>query len=130
VAEEASQSREGSETIRALLREVLDQTRELVRVEVALARTDVHDELGQMRRAGIAFGLGAGLGINVVSMLLVAVVTAFAREWLAALVVGAALALIAGASALIGRRWLPRRPLAETRDRIRTDLRQLKERVV
>jgi membrane protein implicated in regulation of membrane protease activity len=62
-------------------------------------------------------------------MFFVALAAAFIPMWLAALVVGGALLLVAAILAAVGWRALPRKPLAETRARLESDVKQLRERI-
>ncbi len=123
-------SRASEEPAGELFREAVDETRELVRLEVALAREEMRSELRQAMRAAMGFGFGALAAIAAFTMLLVALATTFTREWLAALVMAAALAGVAAAAVALGWLWRPRRPLGDTRQRIGRDLRGLKERIV
>lgn len=111
-----------------LMREAFDEVRELVRLEVAMARQEVQGELTQAKAAGIALGAGAALAIAALTMFLVAIAAAFKTIWLAALIIGGIVLLVAGALGYAGWKAIPRRPLAETKERVETDLKQLRER--
>lgn len=112
-----------------LFREAVDETRELVRLEVELAKEELREELGRAKLSAIAIGAGAGLALSGVTMFFVTIAMAFRMEWLAALIIGGILVVLAGVMALGGYKALPRRPLEQTKERIETDLKQLKERV-
>jgi hypothetical protein len=125
MAEEASQERTAE-----LFREAIEETRELARLEVELAKEELWTELRSAKVGGIAMGAGAGAAVSGVTMCFVAIAMAFHREWLAALIIGGILVVLAAALVLGGYASLPRRPfLGETKERIETDLKQLKERV-
>jgi uncharacterized membrane protein YqjE len=113
----------------ALLREALDETRDLVRLEVELARVELKAELTRAMAAGVALGAAGALSIAGFAMFMVAIATAFSMTWLAALLIGVVLALLAGAAGLAGWKALPRKPLGETKERLESDLKQLKERI-
>jgi uncharacterized membrane protein YqjE len=89
-----------------LLRELSEQTSTLVRQELELARLELTQK---GKRAGIGVGMfgGAGaLGFYALGALTAAIVLVLAtamKEWLAALIVAAAYAVVAGALALMGK---------------------------
>ncbi len=113
-----------------LFREAIDETRELARLEVELAKEELLSELQQAKAGGIAIGVGAGAALSGVTLCFVAIAMAFRMEWLAALVIGGLLLALAALLVLGGYKALPRRPLlGETKERVQTDLKQLKERV-
>jgi hypothetical protein len=49
--------------------------------------------------------------------------------WVAAVGIGGGLLVLGLATALLGWRALPKRPMGETKDRLESDLKQLRERV-
>jgi len=112
-----------------LIREALDGTRELVRLEVALARDEITTELGGIRTAAVSLGAGAALAVSALTMFMVTIASAFAGMWLAALIIGVILLVGAGGLAMVGLRALPKRPLEDTKDRIVADLKQFRERI-
>lgn len=112
-----------------LFREAVDETRELVRLEVELAKEELREEIGRAKIGAIALGAGGGLALSGVTMFFVTIAMAFTMEWLAALIIGGILVVMAGVLALGGYKALPKRPLEQTKERIETDLKQLKERV-
>jgi hypothetical protein len=126
MAEETPRQERTSE----LFREAIDETRELARLEVELAKEELWAELRSAKVSAIAIGAGAGAALAGVTLCFVAIAMAFRMEWLAALIIGGILLVLAAALALGGFKTLPRRPLLpETQERIGTDLKQLKERV-
>lgn len=112
-----------------LIREALDETRELVRLEVALAREEVKSELAQVKAGSMSLGAGAAAGMCALTMFLVAIVSSFARMWLAALVTGGILLVVGGVLGYLGYRAMPQRPMSETKERLETDVKQLRERI-
>jgi uncharacterized membrane protein YqjE len=113
----------------ALVREAIDEARELVRLEVALAKKEVVEELAELKVGAGLLGAAGVLAIVGVSMLGQAVVLAIAPTGPCALVVGVCFFVLAGVAAFIGRSRLPKKPLVRTRQRLETDMKQLKERV-
>jgi hypothetical protein len=65
-------------SVPALIRGVLDDARELIRDEVALAKLEVREELAAAKTAGIALGAGATLAIAAVTLVCVALAAAAA----------------------------------------------------
>jgi hypothetical protein len=112
-----------------LVREALDETRELVRLEVALARQELTAELSRAKAAVASFAAAGVLGVCGLTLMLAAIPLAFKTAWLVALVLGAILAVLACAIALGTWMSVPRKLLGETRQRIESDLKQLKERI-
>lgn len=112
-----------------LIREALDEAKELVKIEIALAKTEVEQEIQQAKRAAIGFGIAAGAAMVALSVLAVALVLALGGTALMALLVGGMLAVVAGVSGFLAYTMLPLKPLERTRRRLKTDLNQLKEHV-
>jgi hypothetical protein len=112
-----------------LVREALDETRELVRLEVALAREELAAELSRAKAALVSLAAAGGLVLSGLTLVQVAIALAFSKAWLVALVLGLVLVVLGGAIALGGWNALPRKVLRETRERIESDFRQLKERI-
>jgi uncharacterized membrane protein YqjE len=113
-----------------LLRQTLDETKELVRLEVELARQDVSSELKQVKAAGILLGIAAAFAVVAVAMLDVALIIALGTTVTAALVVALIVLLEVGVLGYLGYRKLPKAPLQRTRERLTSDVRELKEHVV
>jgi len=109
-----------------LLREGLDATQELVRIEVALGREELGSELTQARTSGIVLGVAAALVVTAVTMFLVTLAAAFETMWLASLVIGGLALSLAAALGYVGWRALPGRPLTETKARLGSALQQLR----
>src|SRR5262245_27970976 len=59
-----------------LVREALEEARELVRVEVEIAKNEVHSEMQRGKRAAVAFGLAAAFVILGLNALVIAAVLA------------------------------------------------------
>jgi hypothetical protein len=113
-----------------LVREAIDETRELGRLEVQLAKEELLSELRQAKAGGITIGVGAAVALVGVTLFFVAIAMAFDKEAVAALAIGGMLLVLAALVALVGTKMLPGRPLlGETKERLQTDLKQLKERV-
>jgi hypothetical protein len=112
-----------------LVREMFDESKELVRLEVALAKEEVKEELAQVQRAAISLGIAAGASILVVTLLAMALVFALGGTALAALSVAGGFLLVAGVAGYVGYGMLPKKPMEKTRHRLETDVNQLKEHI-
>jgi hypothetical protein len=113
----------------ALIREALGDTRELVRLEVALAREDLRSEVAAAKTSAIVLGGAAAAAVAGLAVLVVALVLALDAGWVGALVAGGILLVVALALGLIGAKAMPTNPLVGTRGRILSDVRHLKERI-
>jgi uncharacterized membrane protein YqjE len=112
-----------------LLREAIDESKALVKLEIALAKDEVREEMAQAKTAAIAAGASVGLAILGVGMLLVALALAiFPGPW-PAFVIGLVLLAAAAGSALAGYTRVPKKPMDRTKQRLEADVKILKERV-
>lgn len=112
-----------------LVRETLEQTRELVRIEFALARDELQDDLAKVKRGGVWAGVGVVFASAMLAALVLALVLSLGGTALAALSVAGGLAVVAAGSAIIALQILPRTPLKRTRARLESEVNQLKEHV-
>ncbi|MDB5214682.1 MAG: hypothetical protein JWO86_2609 [Myxococcaceae bacterium] len=112
-----------------LVREAMDEAKELVRLEVALAKEEVKEELAQVQHAAISFGVAAGASVIVLCLLAVALVLALGGTALAALGVAGGFLAVAGVAGYLGYGMLPKHPLERTRHRLENDVNQLKEHI-
>jgi len=93
------------ESITDLITELASQSAGLVRDEVALAKQEVSEKLVSFRSAVIIIAFGATLGLIATLALCAAAIAGLAQYmelWQAALLVGGALALIAGIVVSVG----------------------------
>jgi uncharacterized membrane protein YqjE len=111
--------------LRAALAEVADHVRELLRLELELAKQEAREAVAAVRRGLLFLGLSALLSMLALGTLLTAVVAALATVWplwLSAGVVGLVLAgagawlVKAAARQLRGESLLPRRTLESIRE--------------
>ena len=110
-----------------LVRAAVDDARELVRIEVALARDEINTELHATERAAVGFALALAAAVVALTMFTVAVVIALrAAAWTVA-VAGAAFLVGAAIAAAAGYGALPKNPHEKTRARLETDVREIKE---
>jgi uncharacterized membrane protein YqjE len=112
-----------------LVHELLDETKELVRIEVELAKSEVQLEIKHAKMAGVGFGIAGAAAILFLSSLVVAVILALGGTPLAALGTAAVLLVIAGLAGWLAYSALPKKPLERTRERVTRDVRELKEHI-
>jgi hypothetical protein len=116
-----------------LVSRVSDRVSQLVQKELQLARAEITDKSKRARGAAGWFGGGGLVGLYGVGCLIAASVFGLANvlaDWLAALIVGAVLVLVAVCCALLGRRRLaeatPPIP-AQAMEGVRADVEAAKE---
>ena len=112
-----------------LVREALDEAKELVRIEIEIAKNEVEKEIAQAKKAAVGFGVALAAGVLVLCLLAVALVLALGGTALAALGVAGGLLVIGGIAAFAGYSVLPKKPLETTRNRLKSDVTQLKEHI-
>jgi len=122
----------GTLSNRELWKTLLSDASELVKAEVALAKSELRRDLKQ--EATMAAGLGAGALLAYAGIILLFVAGALALAtvmpgWGAALVVAGLLLAAAGASAAIGWARRVRTPLERTRREAQATLLLAKERI-
>jgi hypothetical protein len=113
----------------ALIKEALAEAQSLVRIEVKLAKEDVRSEVRSAARAAVGFGVAAASSLTMMTMLAVALVLAIGASPWAALIVAAGFLVVCAGAGLVGYALLPKKPLARTRERVGSDVDQLKEHV-
>jgi uncharacterized membrane protein YqjE len=94
-----------------LLRELSDQTTQLVRKEIELAKVELSEKGKRAGQGAGMFGGAAVLGALALGALTACAILALATAmaaWLAALIVGVVYVAIAGVLALIGKRTVSR----------------------
>ena len=105
-----------------LVRHAMTEMKLLVRAEVVHARTELKEELREARNAGILLGAALFLAPVGVAIVLMPIVLALPEpRWLAALILGVVVLVVAGVLAVIAVKKLPKHPLARTRDRLKLD---------
>jgi uncharacterized membrane protein YqjE len=110
----------------ALVKEAILDTRELVQTEIALAKTELRQELAQAKAAAFAVGFAAAAALIGLAVLVVGVSLAIDRGPLPALLFGAGFLVVAAIAFVLGYSRAPKRPLPRTLSRVQTDVRMLK----
>ena len=113
-----------------LVRQTMEETKELVRLEVKLAREEVGEDLLQLKTAALLAGTAAVLAILTLSALLVALVLGLGGTAIVALIVAGVLLLGCGFTALVAYKHVPKVALQRTRARLKSDISNLKEHVI
>ncbi len=113
-----------------LVRQTLEESKELVRIELKLARQEVGEDLLQLKNVAILTGVAAVLAILTLSSLVVALVLALGGTAIAALIVAAVLLVSAGVTVTVAYKHVPKEPLQRTRARLKSDINHLKEHVI
>jgi hypothetical protein len=116
-------------TTAELVREAMSDARQLIQLEVQLARDDVKRELVAARSGAIALGVSALLVTLGLSLLLVAIALFIFPGPVPALILGLVLLAAAGVGASVGVKLLPKKPLEDTRRRLETDIEAVKDQV-
>lgn len=112
-----------------LVKEAMDESQELLKAEIALARHEALREILELKHVAMAFGAAAVIAILGLALLLVAVVLAITPHAYGAAIAGGILLLGAGAVGLYGYRAIPKKPVAQTQENLKADVRMLKERL-
>src|SRR2546423_1001933 len=92
-----------------LLQDIAANVQEIIRSEFRLAKTEVREEVAKARTSVSMLGAGVFIGLYALGFLLLTAVYALQLAlpaWLAALIVGATVAVIAAALIAVGRRKL------------------------
>lgn len=113
-----------------LVRQTMEETKELVRIEVSLARCELRDDLMQLKTVAIVGSAALVVALVTLSTLVLTIVLALGGTVVAALIATGVLALASGVMAGIAYKQFPKVPLERTRARLRSDINQLKEHVV
>ena len=88
----------GDRSVSDVLQDIIRNVQEIVRSEVRLAKTEIREEAAKTKSSGLLLGAGAVAAIFALLFLLLTIVYALALvmpNWAAALIVGAALAVVA-----------------------------------
>jgi membrane protein len=111
----------------ALMKKVLEDAKELVRIESSLAREDLQSDLVHLKTGAIFAGVALVFAWLSLSTLIVALVLALGGSSLVALISTVILLVGAAGAAAVAYQKVPMQPLARTRERLKSDVTQLKE---
>lgn len=110
-----------------LVRQAVEEARELLQLEVRLAREEAREDFARYRRLGYEIGTALVALNAAVSTLILAAVLAAGADPMLALAIGGALLLVSAALAFHVYRALPGFPLQRTLSRWKTEVQELKE---
>ena len=97
----------GDRSLSGVLQDIIRNVQEIVRSEVRLAKTEILEEAAKTKSSTLLLGAGAVSAIFAILFLLLMIVYALALvvpSWTAALIVGAALAVVASVMLTAGVR--------------------------
>ncbi len=115
--------------VTVLLHEAVGGACELVRLEVELARNELHQELRSVTHAAVALGIAIVAAAGMLSMLALALVFALHGTAATALGVAGGLLGVTGVAGGVGYAALPRGFLTQARTRVHADVEQIKEKM-
>jgi uncharacterized membrane protein YqjE len=110
-----------------IAKQALAEAKELIELEIQLAKVEARDELKKMKAAAIAGALAFTLLLLGLSAWVTALILALGLAPLYALAVGGGLVLLAGAAAAYAYSAIPKAPLDHTRERLKEDIQRLRE---
>jgi hypothetical protein len=112
----------------AVVRDAIDHVQEIIRSEIRLAKTELREEAGRAKQGAIYMGAAALGGLFAAGILLLAVIyllAMFMPAWIAALIVGVFVGLVAMFLFSVGRRYfrdlriVPERTAATLKEDVR-----------
>jgi hypothetical protein len=112
-----------------LVKEVFDEAKELVRLEVEIAKDEVKQEVAQAKKAAIGFGVAFVFTVVAVCLLAVALVLAAGATAVVALAVAGGFLVLGGIAGYLGFSMIPKKPLDKTVHRAMSNVNQLKEHI-
>jgi uncharacterized membrane protein YqjE len=123
-----------NESTRSILQDVMNDVSNIMRAEVRLARAEIREDLQAVTRTATMLGGAAVSGLLAAGALTACVIAALALVmpvWLAALIVGVFLALVAGGFFAGGRARMKqiKPPLQETKEQVRGDYEWVKQQI-
>lgn len=118
-----------AEPTSTLLRQTIDETKELLRLELALAREELQGDLRRLKAAAILGAVAIVLALLTLGTLILALVLALGGTALSAVAVAVVLAALCTALALAAYKNVPRVPLERTRARLASEVRQIEEHI-
>ena len=110
-----------------LVRQTVEESKELVRVELMLMQDELRDDLRRMKAVAILCGAALVLALLTLSTLILALVLALGDNAGVALGIACALAAIVVVLGALAVKTFPGMPLEKTRARLEQDMRQIKE---
>lgn len=119
----------GETSTAELVRSTLEESKELVRVELQLFEQEVREDIRRYKAVSVMFGVALVLGLLTLATLVVALVIALGGSTGAALGISCVLAALAVILAAVAYKVFPGAPLERTRARLKQDMQEIKEHV-
>ena len=110
-----------------IAKQAFDEAKELIGLEVQLAKVEAMTELRRLRSAAIAGGIAFALISLALSALVTALILALGASAIYGLVVAGVLLLLGGLAAAYAYSAIPKVPLDQTRERLKDDIQRLRE---
>ena len=110
-----------------LVNEALNEARDLVRIEIKLAKDEMKKQLREAEGAALFFGAAGLFALVCLNLLAVAIVCAFGATAVAAILTAACFLVVSGFAALVGYWFLPKKALPKATEEAKQDVQQLKE---
>lgn len=112
-----------------LVKEAILDTRELLLTEIELAKNELRQEMQRAKVAAIAMGAAAGAAFIGLTMIVVSIALAIELSWLPAFLIGLGLLVFAAIAVVVGYSRVPKKAMPRTLERVKTDVRILKEHI-
>lgn len=110
-----------------IAKQALAEAKELIELEIQLAKVEARDELKRLKTAAIAGAAAFTLVLLGLSAWVTALILALGLAPLYALAVGGGLLILGGAAAAYAYAAIPKAPLDQTRERLKEDIQRLRE---
>jgi uncharacterized membrane protein YqjE len=110
-----------------LAKQALAEAKELIDLEIQLAKVEARAELKRVRNAAIAAGVAFTLLLLGLGALVTALILALGVGAIYALAVAGALLLAGGIASAYAYSTVPKDPLDQTRERLKDDIKRLRE---
>jgi hypothetical protein len=112
-----------------LLKDAIEQAKELTKLEIALAKDEMVREVSSLKNGAILLGVASGLATVGLTLIIVAAALLLGSLYIA-LVIGVVIVVAAAICGSTGWSRLPKKPMGLTAGRLQADVRDLKERMV
>ncbi len=109
-----------------LVKSALEESQQLLKTELTLARHEVLRDIAAYKRAAIAISIAGLAAILGLTMLLLSAVLAAGPYPQTALIGAAGIFVVAAITGGVGYSWLPKKPIAQTQEDLKADARALK----
>ena len=130
----ALQNAQNNRSMTDVLQDIVANIQEIVRSEFQLAKTEISEEAAKAAKSSAPLGGGIVLALYAFAFILLAIVYALemvVAAWLAALIVGAAVAVVAAILISVGRKRLqqvkmPERTIVSVKENVQWARNQIK----